>query len=160
MPVSDLDQSGLIPQRVKTWLGPSLGYAYTDMPTDIEFVVTNNVGIAPGYLGGLIIPQYLTIVSWVVLAAQSGSVAIDVWKIPLATYLASGPPNAGNTITGAEQLTLVSQTANSKSTLAGWTKLINQNDFVAFNINSLSGTINNLSIILQCVRINSQTIEI
>jgi hypothetical protein len=159
MPAADLDQSGLIPQKVKTWLGPSLGYAYTDMPTDIEFVVTNNLGIAPGYVGGLVIPQYLTIVSWVLLAGQGGSATIDVWKIPLTMYLASGPPTIANSITGTEQLTLSSQNANSKSTLVGWTRLINQNDFVAFNINAISG-ISTISIILQCVRINSQTIEI
>jgi hypothetical protein len=156
---ADLDQSGLIPQKVKTWLGPSLGYAYTDLPTDIEFVITNPTGIQQGYAGGLVIPQTLTIVSWIVLAQQQGNIIFDVWKIPLATYLAGTPPSSGNSITGSEQPSLVNQFSNSKSTLVGWTKNITQNDFVAFNIASVSG-ISQINITLQCVRINSQTIEI
>jgi hypothetical protein len=156
---ADLDQSGLIPQRVKTWLGPTLGWTYTDMPTDIEFVVTNPTGLQPGYAGGLVIPQTLLIVSWAVLAQQQGNIVFDVWKIPLTTYLAGSPPLAINSITGTEQPTLANQYANAKSTLVGWTKNITQNDFVAFNIVSVAG-ISQVNITLQCVRINSQTIEI
>lgn len=159
MTTADLDQSGLIPQKVKTWLGPTLGYAYTDLPTDIEFVVTNPTGIIPGFAGGLIIPQTLIIVSWVVMAQQTGNIAFDVWKIPLATYLTGVPPSAANTIVGTEMPNLTGQFANTKSTLLGWTKSINPNDFVAFNIVAVSG-ISQVNITLQCVRINSQTIEI
>ena len=77
----DLDQGGRIPQNVSTYLGPTLGWRYTDAPTDIEFVMSGGgVTVAPGFKGVLTIPEWVVVQSWVLLADRACTATVDIWR--------------------------------------------------------------------------------
>ncbi len=71
-----------------------------------------------------------TITSITLVADQSGSVVIDIWKDTYANY----PPTIADTITSATPPTLVSATKGQDSTLTGWNKTFSAGDVYAFSI--------------------------
>jgi hypothetical protein len=153
----DLDKGGRIPQVVNTWCGPTKGWVKTDSPVDIEYVSDGGGQVVtPGYKGGLIVPDWLVVHDWVVLADNLGSIVVDIWKIPLSTYLAGTLPNVGNTITGTDLPRLVGQLAATSELLTGWTTQLDQNDFIAFNVNSATSIVR-ANVTLRCVRIIGQS---
>jgi len=117
----------------------------------IEFVIggTSVGGISTGVQGYLEVPMNLTINSWKLMANTSGSIVVDIWKVPFASF----PPNSGNSITASAIPALVSAQSNSSSTLTGWTTTLTKADILAFNVNSVSG-LNQVSISLDCGRNN------
>lgn len=151
MPI-DLDQGGRIPQINRTYLGPSHGWILTDEPTDIEFVM-DGAGATPlvGNRGFLVIPQWVTIVDWLLIGAQQGSIVVDIWKAPLSAVLTGHIMGPADSICGGNLPTLSNQSA-AQGSPTNWNTLINQNDVLAFNINSVNA-LTQVSIILQCVRL-------
>lgn len=99
--------------------------------------------INTGIVGQLYIPVTCVIGSVTLLADQTGSVVVDIWKTPFASY----PPTVLNTITAAALPTITAGTSYQDTTLTGWTTLINAKDTLMFNINS-SGGIHRLTITL------------
>src|SRR6266478_2257713 len=84
----------------------------------IPFVIDGGgLAITTGIKGDLQIPFACTITSWTLLADQSGSIVIDLWKDTYANY----PPTIADTITASAKPTLSSATKNTSSTLTGWT---------------------------------------
>lgn len=75
-----------------------------------------------------------TITKVTVLADQSGSIVIDVWKDSFANY----PPTVADTITASAKPTLSSATKAEDSTLTGWTKTFSAGDTFRFNVDSAS----------------------
>lgn len=75
-----------------------------------------------------------TILDWTLLADQSGSCVIDVWKDSYANF----PPTVEDTITGTEKPTLSSSNKNQNTNLTTWTTAINAGDTIAFNVDSAS----------------------
>ena len=73
-----------------------------------------------------------TIVSATLLADQSGSVVIDVWKDTLANY----PPTDADTITASAPPTISSDTDSEDTTLTGWTTSFSEGDVFGFNVDS------------------------
>lgn len=150
--VVDLDKGGRQVQIRRTYLGPTKGYIETDEPGFIEFVIESNQGpFATGYKGGLLVPLYLSVVSWAIFLEQSASVVIDVWKVSQADYLAGTVPTVANTITGSNIPNVSGAVANQDDDVSTWTTEIKQNDFVAFNVNVNSGALK-CTIVLQCVK--------
>lgn len=148
----DLDQGGGIPQVVRTYLGPSVGYKQTDSPVDIEYVISGGGGLAaPGYQGALLIPDWLTIYGWTLLGDRSGSCVVDVWKTTKDLYIAGHVPTVADTITGSSKPTVTAAVAAESNTLTGWTTQINQNDVLAFNLDSVSSFFL-ITVILRCIR--------
>lgn len=146
----DLDQGGRRPQNVRTYLGPSMGWKQTDSPVDIEYAFEGGGGIIlPGAKPPILIPDWLTIFGWVLLSSASCSATVDVWKVTLDQYLAGTIPSVANSITGTEIPTLTGSAAAGSTTLAGWTKRINQNDVLAF---SIDGNASSCTLILRCIR--------
>jgi hypothetical protein len=157
----DLDKSGRIPQTVATYLGPTVGWKYTDAPTDIEYVIggsTDTFGI--GYKGGLLIPDWLVINNWFITSPNPGSISIDVWLVSQANLLTGTVPSAANSICGGNYPVLTNQTAASGPP-TGWNTnngpsvpltQINQNDFLGFNVRSTSN-LTLVTFVLQCVRV-------
>lgn len=86
--------------------------------------------ITTGNKGFVIIPYSGTITSWTIVADQSGSCVIDVWK---ANNLI---PTSSNTIAGTEKPTLTDQQLNSDTNLTTWTSSVSPGDIVAFNVDS------------------------
>jgi hypothetical protein len=91
--------------------------------------------ISTGVKGYIEIPQACTINQWTLLADQSGSIVVDVWKDTYANF----PPVAGDVITASAKPTIGSSTKGQSSTLTGWTTALAAGDILAFNVNSVTG---------------------
>jgi len=76
----------------------------------------------------------MTITSWTLVAEQSGSVVIDVWKSTYSSY----PPVVGGSIAGTEKPTLSSADKNQDVNLTTWSTSIADGDCLIFNIDSVT----------------------
>lgn len=90
--------------------------------------------IATGVKARVWIPFPCKIVGWTILADQSGSIVIDVWKDSYANH----PPTVADTIAGTEKPTLSSAQKNQDLTLTTWTQNIAAGDILFFNIDSVA----------------------
>lgn len=90
--------------------------------------------IATGIAGDLTIPFACTITEWTLLADQTGSIVVDIWKDTYANY----PPTVADTITGSAKPTISSAVKGQSSTLTGWTTTIAAGDTLRFNVDSVS----------------------
>lgn len=160
--VIDLDQGGRIPQSVKTFLGPSVGWKYTDAPTNIEYVIGGSGEAIPGgYKGGLLVPDWLVINNWFLASpVVVPSIVIDIYLLSQEEYLAGNVPNAADSICPTNKPKLLNQAAasglptdwNTNNGPSVPPTLINQNDFIGFNVDSVVDA-SLITIVLQCVRI-------
>lgn len=97
--------------------------------------VTFDGGGSPPTVGsvGYIVCQYAgTIDQWHIVADQSGSAVVDVWKA------AGTIPTNGDTIAGSEKPTLSAQQINSDSALGTWTTSVSAGDVFGFEIESVT----------------------
>ncbi|MHA1787843.1 MAG: hypothetical protein ACTSXT_01320 [Candidatus Helarchaeota archaeon] len=93
--------------------------------------------IGTGYKGFIRIPYAGTITKATLLADQSGSIVIDIWKCSYSDYDAgSTHPVDGDSITASAPPTLSSATKSEDSTLTDWTKSITAGDVLGFNVDS------------------------
>lgn len=151
----DLDKGGRIPQNVKTYLGPTIGWRMTDSPVDLEYTFEGGGGIPLlGTRPPIIVPDWLVVYEWVILSGISGSCVIDVWKKPYVDWIGpSGtPPTVADSIAGSDKPTLTNAYGSNSIALTGWTTQINQNDALVFNLESIS-LLTSPTLILRCVRI-------
>jgi hypothetical protein len=88
-------------------------------------------------------PFSCTIQKVTLLADQSGSIVVDLWKDTYANY----PPTVADTITAAALPTLSSAIKYEDATLTGWNKNIAAGDTLRVNINSVS-TVTRVEILL------------
>jgi hypothetical protein len=80
------------------------------------------------------VPYAGTITSARLLADQSGSIVIDVWKDTYANF----PPTVADTITASAKPTLSAALKSEDTTLTGWTTSVSSGDILEFNIDSVS----------------------
>jgi len=111
----------------KSAAGFSIDNAGTELPT--------------GVIGDIIIPFACTITGVTLLADQSGSVVVDIWK---DTY-ANAAPTVADTITAAAIPTITTAEKSQDLTITGWTTAVAEGDVLRFNINSVT-TITRLTI--------------
>lgn len=90
--------------------------------------------ITTGIKGYIRIPYAGTITKATVLADQSGSIVIDVWKDTYANY----PPTVADTIVASAKPTLSSAIKSEDSTLTGWTTSVTAGDVLGFKVDSAS----------------------
>ena len=76
----------------------------------------------------------MIITSWTLVADQTGSIVIDLWKDTYANF----PPTVADSITGSAKPTLSSAVKNQSSTLTGWTTGVSSGDIIRFNVDSAS----------------------
>jgi ribosome-binding ATPase YchF (GTP1/OBG family) len=88
--------------------------------------------VTTGVKGDVFFSRAYTITEWTLLADQSGSVVVDLWKDTYANY----PPTVADSITASAKPTISSAQAAQSTTLTGWTTRINAGDTVRFNIDS------------------------
>lgn len=102
---------------------------------DLE-VVIDGVGstITTGAKGDVRIDFDCTIVQWTLLADQSGSIVVDIWKDVYANY----PPTLADTITASSEPTLSSTDHNTDAALDGWTTTITAGDTLRFHVDSVT----------------------
>ena len=106
----------------------------------LEFVIDGGGStISTGVKGYVEIPFACTITEATLLADQSGSIVVDVWKCTYAQFDAGGThPVSGDKITASAPPTISSDTKSQDSTLSGWTTAVSAGDILAFNVNSAS----------------------
>lgn len=142
------------PQRVaigtsgKVWASDGTDPAWT-ATTGAAVVVFDGNGTVPSANSkqDLSFPFACTITAWRVLADQSGSVVVGVWKDTYANY----PPVVGDSIAGSEKPTLSSATKAEDTNLTTWTTAVAAGDTIRFNIDSIS-TCTRVTVILTFTR--------
>lgn len=75
-----------------------------------------------------------TITGWELVADQSGSISIDIWKDSFANF----PPTVADTITAAAKPSLSAAQKNNSSSLTGWTTSVSAGDYLEINVDSAS----------------------
>lgn len=75
-----------------------------------------------------------TIQAVTLLADQSGSIVVDIWKDTYANY----PPVVGDSITASAKPTITTAVKSQDATLTGWTTSISAGDTLRFNVDSIT----------------------
>ena len=101
----------------------------------IQFVSDGGGSVlATGVKSYVTVPYNCTVKSWTILAENSGSIVVDVWKDTYANY----PPTVADTIAGSEKPTISSGIKNQDNSLTTWTTALSEGDILAFNIDSVT----------------------
>ncbi len=113
--------------------------AHIDLPGEIVVVIDGGGSVITtglkGYLGP--VPFDGTITQASLVADQSGSIVVDVWKCTYAQFDAgSTHPVSGDKITASAPPTITTATKSQDSTLTGWTTAFAAGDIFALNVNS------------------------
>ncbi len=103
--------------------------------------------ITTGVKGDLTIPFDCTIQAVTMLADQSGSAVVDIWKDTYVNY----PPLVGDSITASALPTITTDVKSTDATLTGWTTAITAGDTLRFNVNSAT-TIQRLTLVLEVLK--------
>jgi hypothetical protein len=103
--------------------------------------------ITTGVKGYLRVPYACTINSVEIVADQSGSIVIDVWRDTYANF----PPTVGDTIVASAKPTLSSAQKNQDTTLTGWTTSLSEGDYLAFNVDSAT-TVTRVALTIKATR--------
>jgi hypothetical protein len=106
-------------------------------PTEGSIGITidgSGSAITTGNKGFISIPFNGTITGWALIADQTGSVVIDVWK----TDFAGSPPTISNTIAGTEKPTLSSAQKAQDLSLSTWSTSVSAGDVIGFYVDSAS----------------------
>lgn len=105
------------------------------MLVGLEFIIDGGgSAITTGIKGDLEIPFNCTIERVTLLADQSGSIVIDIWKDTYANF----PPTVADTITAAAKPTISTATKAQDSTLTDWTTTIAEGNILRFNVDSIT----------------------
>lgn len=107
---------------------------------NIEFVIDGGgATITTGVKGYITVDYAATILQATLLADQSGSIVVNIWKCTYAQFDAgSTHPVAGDKITASAPPTITTATKSQDSTLTGWTVAISAGDILAFNVDSIT----------------------
>lgn len=101
----------------------------------ITFVINGGgAAITTGVKGDLYIPFACTITSATMLADQSGSIVVDIWKDVYGSY----PPTVADSICGSAKPTISASNKSQNTTLTGWTTSIAAGSTLRFNVDSVS----------------------
>ncbi len=131
------------------WVDPG-SISITDT---IQFVIDGGGStITTGLHGYIEIPYACTITKATLLADQTGSIVVDVFKCSYSNFDASSThPVTGDKITASAPPTISSAVKAQDATLTGWTTSVSAGDILAFNVNSVS-TIQRVTIALDITR--------
>ncbi len=99
--------------------------------------------IDTGVHGDLEVPFACTIQQVTMMADQSGSIVVDIWKDAYGSF----PPTNADSITASAVPTISGTAKSQDSTLTGWTTKITSGDTLRFNVDSVT-TIERLTILL------------
>lgn len=107
-------------------------------PTGAIKVLFDGAGTAlpTGVYGYVSVPFACTITGWRLLAKESTSVVIDVWKQTFANY----PPTDADRIAGTEKPTLASAIKNEDTALSTWTTAVAAGDVLGFEVESATAS--------------------
>jgi hypothetical protein len=100
--------------------------------------------ITTGTKGYAVVPFSCTIQSWSVVADQSGSIVLDVWKH-------TAVPTNSNTITASAKPTLSAAQLAVAQAATGWTTAVSANDVLGFEVESAT-TVTRATLTIACQR--------
>jgi hypothetical protein len=101
--------------------------------TTLNFVIDGGgVAITTGLKGVLELPWDGTIQRVTLLADQSGSIVVDLWRDSYANH----PPTVADTITAAAKPTISAANKAQNTALTGWTTTFAAGDILAVNVDS------------------------
>lgn len=99
----------------------------------VNFVIDGGgSAIATGIKGDVYCPFAFDIDSVTLLADQTGSIQVDIWKDSYANF----PPTDADSITASAVPTISSATKSQDATLTGWTVSVAAGDILRFNVDS------------------------
>lgn len=114
----------------------------------LNFVIDGGgSAITTGIKGDVQFSEACTITNATLLADQTGSIVIDLWKDTYGNF----PPTDADSITASAPPTLSSAVSSSDSTLTGWTTSVSAGDIIRFNVDSVS-TVERVTLILKLER--------
>lgn len=103
------------------------------LPTGIGIIIDGaGSTITSGIKGDMLVPYACTITTATLLADQTGSIVIDIWKDTYANF----PPTDADSITASAPPTITTSTKGQDSSLTGWTTTIAANSILRFNVDS------------------------
>lgn len=116
-----------------TWTSVGGGGPSTTVPTLGITIDGGGSVLTTGTKGYIVCNKAGTIDRWDIIADQSGSIVMDVWK-------AANPsiPTNANSITGTEKPTLTAAQIASDTSLTTWTTSVAVGDVFGFEIESVS----------------------
>ena len=118
------------------------------LASSINFVIDGGgSAITTGVKGFIEIPFACTINQVTMLADQSGSIVVDIWKDTYANY----PPTDADSITAAAVPTISTATKSQDATLTGWTTSIAAGDILGYNVDSAT-TVTRVTVALKVTR--------
>jgi len=88
-----------------------------------------------------------TIVSWDILADQTGSIVVDVWSAAYSAF----PPTVGDTIAGTEKPTLSNVAKNQDTSLTSFNTAISAGNIWRINVDSAT-TVTRVTIVFAYTR--------
>lgn len=90
--------------------------------------------ISTGVKGDLPVPFDFTLEEVTLLADQTGSIVIDIWKDTYANF----PPTVADTIVAAAKPTITTNVKSQDTVLQGWDVQIEADSILRFNVDSIS----------------------
>ena len=110
-------------------------FGTSSLVSSIQFVIDGGgSAITTGVKGYIEVPFACTINQVTLLADQSGSIVVDIWKDSYANY----PPTDADSITASAVPTISTATKSQDATLTGWTTSISAGDILGFNVDSIT----------------------
>ena len=103
--------------------------------------------ITTGIKGDLVVDFNCIVNSATLLADQSGSIVVDIWKNTYLNY----PPVDADSITASTPPTLSGAIKSQDITLAGWTPTITAGDILRYNVDSVA-TVERVLVALKVTR--------
>jgi hypothetical protein len=125
----------------------NLGLDNTKIDTAVFIIDGGGSAITTGIKGDIQFQYAGTINSVTLLADQSGSIVVDIWKDSYANH----PPTVADTITASAKPTISTATKSTDTTLTGWTTSISAGDILRFNVDSIT-TCTRVSLILKITK--------
>lgn len=107
--------------------------------------------ISTGWKGNIVVDFACTITQATMLADQTGSAVVEVWRTTFSAYAPPTHPATADKISAAAPLTISAAQKVQDATLSGWTTSIAAGDVLALNVNSCSA-ITRLTIALKVTR--------
>jgi len=117
-----------------------------------EFVIDGSgAAITTGVKGYFEVPFACTINRNTLLADQTGSIVVNIWKTTFASFNPGTHPVAADKITASAPPTISSGVSSQDSTLTGWTTALSAGDIIALNVDSVT-TIQRVTLSLKVTR--------
>jgi hypothetical protein len=135
-------------RSVKALASLVAGLNPTTTATAIEYIAGGSGGpLGKGLSGYLVAPYSGTIASVTLLANTMGSIQVNIWRCSANQFDAGAThPVASDSICGSNPPRIVNGVIYTDIGLAGWQKLFNTGDIFAYNIDSTSNVIGQITL--------------